>query len=425
MPANTTELADLQGRLRRTHTKPVEDAVRRSPSPERPEHAFVSVDDHLCEPPDTFRGRLPSRFADQTPRVERVNGIDHWVFADDRVPLPAQDGLQSWEPVDWDLGLVSFDDFRPGVWNIHDRVRDMDLVGMHASLNFPSTSFGFAGQRFLRTKDRELGLAMMRAYHDWMVEDWAGPYPDRMILCQVAWLADPEVAADEIRHNAERGFRAVSFSENPEKLGLPSIHSGHWDPFLAACEETGTVVNLHVGSSSQTVVPSSDSPYAVVNSLFMVNGLMACTDWLYSHVPQRFPGIKLVLSEGGIGWVPMVLDRLRYQSDHFLVAAGNRDRVELDTDQLAEVLRRNFFFATFYDPSAMRHRHDIGTDRIMIEVDYPHGDSTWPNTQRVIAELVADLTPEERRSFLFANACRLYRHPEPPERVETAIGAGD
>jgi predicted TIM-barrel fold metal-dependent hydrolase len=424
MVANTADLSELQRRKREAHSKPTDQAARRSPNPPKPTYAFVSADDHLCEPPDTFLGRLPRRFADQTPRVENVDGIDHWVFADDRVPVQASDGIQTWEPVDWDLGLVSFSDFRPGIWNADDRVRDMDLVGMWASLNFPSTSFGFAGQRFLRTTDQELGLAMMRAYNDWMFEDWGGRHPDRFILSQVTWLHDPLVAADEIRRNAERGFRSVSFSENPEKLGLPSIRSGHWDPFFAACEQTETVVNLHVGSSSQTVIPSSDSPDAVIHALFMVNGLMACTDWLYSPVPQSFPNLKIVLSEGGIGWVPMVLDRLRYQSDHFLAAQNHRDAFGgLDADELAAVLRRNFYFSTLFDPLSMEHRHEIGMDHIMVEADYPHGDSTWPNSQAVIEEIVRPMSESERQAFLYENACRLYRHPVPPTPLFNGVPA--
>src|SRR5262249_31776311 len=155
-----------------------------------------------------------------------------------------------------------------------------------------STVFGFCGQRFMRTSDPELGLAMMRAYNDWIIEEWAGPYPDRIIPAQVTWLKDPAIAADEVRRNAVRGFKALSFSENPELLGLPSIHTHHWDPLLAACEETETVLNLHVGSSSTTVMPSSDSPVSVGGALFMVNSLLACADWLYSYIPRAFPDIK-------------------------------------------------------------------------------------------------------------------------------------
>ncbi|MCP4905174.1 MAG: amidohydrolase family protein, partial [bacterium] len=145
----------------------------------------------------------------------------------------------------------------------------------------------------LKMKDRELGLASMRAFNDWILEGWAGPYPDRIIASQVTWLHDPVIAAGEIERNAARGFKAVSFSENPEKLGLPSMHSEHWDPFLSACEETETVVNLHVGSSSQTFVPSTDSPPHVLGALFPVNAMAAAADWIYAKTPVRFPKLRI------------------------------------------------------------------------------------------------------------------------------------
>ena len=236
-------------------------APRTEPERRERHYTIVSVDDHLLEPPDMFVGRLPPHLQDRAPRVDRDDaGIDWWVIEDERVPLLGADALSTWEPDQKFLGPVNFDLVRPATFQIDARIRDMDTNGIAASLNFPSVPFGFAGQRFLRMHDGELALASMRAYNDWIVEEWAAPYPDRIIPCQIPWLADVDTAAAEIRRNADRGFKAVAFSENPEKLGLPSIHTRHWDPFFEACEETGTVVNLHVGSSSETLIPSSDSP---------------------------------------------------------------------------------------------------------------------------------------------------------------------
>ena len=139
----------------------------------------------------------------------------------------------------------------------------MDLDGVYASVTFPSMVWGFCGQKIWGLKDPELALACVRAYNDWVFEDWAGPYPERIIPAAVTYMPDPQLAADEVRRNAARGFKAVHFSENPEKLGLPSIHTTHWEPFFQACEETETVVNLHLGSSSNRPSASSDTPVSV------------------------------------------------------------------------------------------------------------------------------------------------------------------
>jgi predicted TIM-barrel fold metal-dependent hydrolase len=254
-------------------------------------------------------------------------------------------------------------------------------------------------------KDPELGLASVRAFNDWTIDVWAAPYPDRIIPCQLAWLGDPLVAADEIRRNAERGFTAVSFSENPEKLGLPSLYSTEWDPFFRACEETETVVNLHVGSSSETIVPSKDSPGAVLGALFPVSGMVAAADWLFAGIPVRYPRIKIAMSEGGIGWVPMLIDRIEYMTrvlDY---------RPDFGVLSPVDVLRRNFWFTTFSDPSTLPLRHVVGIDRIMLETDYPHSDSSWPDTQELLATQFGDMPQHEADQITYRNAAALYRLP--------------
>ena len=151
-----------------------------------------------------------------------------------------------------------FDEMRRGAWDIDARVHDMDLNGVYASLNFPSSLAGFAGQRYqLGVSDPELALAVVRAANDWHLDEWAGRHPGRIIPCQVPRLLDADVAAREIRAN---GGRVSGPSQPPG----PSVSAwrrctGWWDPFLAACAETGTVVCLHTGSSSSAPVTSSDA----------------------------------------------------------------------------------------------------------------------------------------------------------------------
>ncbi len=132
-----------------------------------------------------------------------------------------------------------FDEMRPGCFDIDARVLDMDRAGIWASLCFPSLVSGFCGAVYSRATDQDLGLACLRAFNNWHLEVWAGTYPDRIIPLQLPWLADMAVATAEVRANAARGFKAVSFPEFPAQLRLPSIFSGAWDPFFAACEETG------------------------------------------------------------------------------------------------------------------------------------------------------------------------------------------
>jgi predicted TIM-barrel fold metal-dependent hydrolase len=287
----------------------------------------------------------------------------------------------------------------------------MDLNGVWASLCFPSLVAGFCGAVFSGSDDSDLGLACVRAWNDWHADVWAGTHPERIIPLQLPWLPDVGVAAEEIRRNADRGFKAVSFPEFPAQLHYPSIFSGAWDPFFAACEETGTVVCLHTGASSWAPLPSPDPPFELLPTLFPVNGLVAAAEWLWSGVPIRFPDLAVALSEGGIGWVPMLLDRADYVLLH--AGSGNESTSWGSDLRPSEVLRRNFWFCTIDDPSVLELRDHIGVDHIMVESDYPHADSTWPDTQHVVAASMGHFPEAERRAMAAGNAARLFRHALP------------
>src|ERR1700736_2381255 len=234
------------------------------PEPERAERRYtvISVDDHIVEPPDTFEGRVPQRFTERAPRVvETDDGGQTWLYDGQSLPNVGFNAVVGRPVSEYGFEPTRFDEMRRGAWDIHERLKDMDLNGVYASLCFPSFLPGFAGQRLqLSTDDRHLAMATVRAWNDWHLEEWAGTDPDRIIPCQIPWLLDPAVAADEVRRNADRGFKAVTFSEAPHLLGLPSLHTGYWDPLMKACEETTTVVNLHVGSSGTSPSTSPDAP---------------------------------------------------------------------------------------------------------------------------------------------------------------------
>ena len=216
-------------------------------------------------------------------------------------------------------------------------------------------------------------------------------------------------AVAEIRRNAERGFTSVTFPERPHEIGLPSLWDrAHWDPIMEAVVDTDTVVSLHVGSSGLTPAPPGAGMDALQlgATLFGQLSLTACAEWLWSGYALRLPDLKIAMSEGGIGWVAMLRDRL----DNIV----DRSRYGLGWDvRPAEVLQRNFWFCTIDDPSTIDTRHAIGVDHIMVEVDYPHGDSTWPDTQDVIAKYWGHIPAAELRAMCCENAAALYRHPLP------------
>ena len=405
-----------------TNSRPEKLTLIADPTPDSLFCPIYSVDDHVLEPPSLFEGRLPARLQDGAPYVTKAdNGLPLWVIDGVGWPVTMANGAAGVETSEWGFYCIGFDELRPGVTDPKARLHDMDLAGVWASLCFGSIIWGFAGTRLSKMSDQDVGLASLKAYNDWMIEEWCGVAPDRYIPCQLPWMTDPETAAAEIRRNAERGYRAVSFSENPEGLGFPNIYDRYWDPFFAACQETETVVNLHVGSSGNTRRPSSSSPSDVSVALFPVSGLEALIDWIYAGVPTRFPQLKIALSEAGVSWVPMALERLRRAYDHDV----GRDWPQ-DSPPPEELVRRNFFFCSIEDPSAFRLLDLIGEDNVMVETDFPHFDTTWPGCQEMVRKQLRSLQPAVIRKLCFANAARLYRMALPPPDLvaRSEVGSG-
>ena len=373
----------------------------------------ISVDDHLVEPRDMFEGRLPARLQDRAPRiVEDEWGHEVWEFDGERYSQVGMNAVAGRRPETVKVEPFRFDQMRRGCWDVDARVRDMDLNGVWASLSFPSMITGFCGRVYSQCSDAELGLAVTRAWNDWMHDEWWSPHPERIIPLGITWLADPEVGAEEIRRNAARGFRSVTLPERPHRIGLPSIFTDWWEPILRACAETGTVVSLHVGSSGLGDFPDGCWPVAMQlgATLFGQLSLTAAVEWLWSGWPYRLPDLKIAMSEGGIGWVAMLIDRLDNIVDRSGYGVGWDVRP-------ADVLRRNFWFCTLDDPSTIDTRHTIGVENIMVEVDYPHGDGTWPDTQAVIQRCWGHIPPAELRAMCSENAAALYRHPLPSAEI--------
>jgi predicted TIM-barrel fold metal-dependent hydrolase len=394
--------------------RPANHALLPDPEPREVKYTLISVDDHLMEPPETFEGRLPAKLQDRAPKVvETEEGHQIWVFEDTPYFQVGFMCVAGRPQEDHRVEPARFDEVRPGCYRIKDRIKDMDIGGIHASVNFPSGVTGFGGTLFSEAKDPELGLACMRAWNDWLFDEWYSPFPDRIVPLGVTFLSDAEEGAKEIRRNAARGFTAVTIPEQPHRQGLPPVFDPHWEPIVRACAETGTVLNLHVGSSGFANMPPG-APYLELGAtLFGQIAIGACAEWLWSGWPARYPDLKIAMSEGGIGWVAMLIDRL----DNIMSRSGYGQGWPDKQNSPSEVLRRNFWFCMIDDPSTIATRHTIGVENILFESDYPHGDGTWPDTQKVIDDVLGGLPVEEIRMITHENAAKLYNHPLPENRI--------
>jgi predicted TIM-barrel fold metal-dependent hydrolase len=368
---------------------------------------FVSVDDHVVEPPDMFEGRLPARYADAAPRVEKTEkGDDVWVFNGAHIPNIGLNAVAGRPREEYGIDPTSFDEMRSGCWDVHERVKDMSAGGVLGSMCFPSFP-SFSGRLFANADDKDLSLAVTQAYNDWNIEGWCGAYPDRLIPMALPVLWDPDLCAKEIKRVAAKGCHAMTFTENPAALGLPSFHSPHWDPMWRALVEEGVVVNIHLGSSGQLAVTAPDAPMDVMITLQPMNICMAAADLVWSRVFKEFRDLKVALSEGGTGWIPYFLDRLDRTYDMHHAWTGQ----ELGAEKPSDVFRRHILTCFIADPVGVHLRNDIGIDNICWEMDYPHSDSSWPRAPEEFAEVCAkfDVPDADVDKMSHENAMRWYQ----------------
>jgi len=387
---------------------------------------IISVDDHVVEPPGVWQDRLPAKYLEVGPRIVRApmgeitfiggkltvkpgsegHPVDWWYYEDLKRPLLRVDAAVGVPRDQVTMNGVTYEDMRPGAYQVKPRLEDMDTNHIEASLCFP-TFPRFCGQTFTEAKDKELGELCVRAYNDWMVEEWCAQSDGRLIPLCIVPLWDADLAAAEVRRNADRGVRAVCFSEIPPFLGLPSVHDpdNYWDPFFSACAETSTVVNMHIGSSSKMPSTSSDAPPAVGSTLTHTNATFSVVDFLFSGVLVRFPDLQLAYSEGQIGWIPYILERADIVWEENRGWGGVADKIP---DRPSNYFRRQITGCFFNDAHGLRSVDEIGADNITYESDYPHSDSTWPETKQIAERQMAHLDDETKYKIVRGNAIRLF-----------------
>ena len=389
---------------------------------------IISVDDHVTEPATVWTDRLPKKYHDVGPRIERlpvkemtfIGGkftavpgakgdegplADWWFYEDLRRPLTRLDTAVGFDRDEVTVTGITYDEMRQGSYKLKERLDDMDVAGIEASLCFP-TFPRFCGQTFYEAQDKELAMLGVHAYNDWMHDEWCGESGGRMLPLGLIPLWDPQAAADEIRRNAARGFRAVAFSEIPSNLNLPSIHDadGYWLPFFEACNETGTVICMHIGSGSKMPSTSPDAPAAVGSTLTFANCCFSMVDWLMSGHFTKFPDLKIAYSEGQIGWIPYILERADRVWEDNRGWGGIADKVLEPPSQL---FKKHVYGCFFDDPHGLRSLVEIGEDNVTYECDYPHSDSTWPHTAKIAHEQTLGLTDEQVYKVLRGNAIKM------------------
>jgi predicted TIM-barrel fold metal-dependent hydrolase len=371
---------------------------------------MISVDDHLVEPPDVWSQRLSASMALRGPRVERSSvGGDQWVFEDQVVPLLGLTAVAGGGEAAY-RETISFADMRRSCFDAAARVAALDRDHIAASACFP-TWVGFSGTRLSAAHDKELGLACIQSYNDFVIDEWCAAAPGRYIPIVLVPLWDPLAAANEAERTASKGARAIAFSENPSKQGYPSIHDPgrRWDRLFAVVAEAQMPLCLHIGSSSHIYhPPSPDSPVTVLFTTDYLNAQYTLIEWLLSDNFDRFPGLRICMSEGGIGWVPHCVERCDFKWQRYAKWSSSPPK-----NLPSSYMRDHVSVCLMEDDFGAQQIERIGVDNVMVETDFPHADSRWPDSHGTIGDRVAHLAPGDQHKVLRGNAERLFRWDAP------------
>ena len=369
---------------------------------------LVSVDDHVIEHERVWTDRLPAKYADAAPRVIEVDGgRQMWTFEGRLHPTIGLNAVAGKDPKDFGVDPVRFDEMLPGCYDVAARVRDMDLDGVHTQMCFPSFP-GFAGSTLLGANDKGLATVCVSAWNDFILDEWCAYEAGRFIPMVLIPFWDVAASVAEIQRVAAKGAKAISFTESPHGIGLPSYHSDHWDPMLAAAQDADLPLCLHFGSGG---VPAfaPDAPFAVAIALFATNAQFATVDLLLSPVFHKFPRLRIALSEGGIGWLPYVLERTDYTWERHRWYTGVNTEV-----RPSDLFRDHIFGCFIVDDAGIAMRDLIGVDSIMFEGDYPHSDSNFPATRKTLEHSLAGVPDDQARQIAEDNARRVFNFPRVP-----------
>jgi predicted TIM-barrel fold metal-dependent hydrolase len=360
----------------------------------------------MQEAADVWTNRLSrARFGDDIPHVgEGPEGSQWWVIAG----KPAAPGR-------YQLGSVAaaieprnrvprrWEDIPPCTYVPAERLKAMDRDEVDTHTFFPNIA-GVTNNLFQKEGSEEFRLECIRAYNDWLADEWTAFSPRFISQCVVPmWNSD--LAAAEIVRAVKRGHRGVIWHGATEVLGLPHFNERIWDPVYQTCADLGVPLCLHLGAVPY--LPAwegygANTASAVRSTRSITANMQAITNVLFSGVMDRFPDLKLIAVESGIGWIPYLLEICDHEYDNLGVAKeGLKSRP-------SESFRRQMWATFWFERMGMLNREHIGVENILYETDFPHPTSTWPNSKRCREESLEGVPIEERRLMLMGNAIKLY-----------------
>lgn len=382
---------------------------------------IISVDDHICEPPNLFDNHLSGELLKSAPKLlTDINGKNYWSYQGRQRPGIGLNAVVGRPPEEYGMEPNALEQMRKGCYDVHARIDDMNVNGIAAQLNF-GNSIGFDNSTFHMAPDKKLALIHLQAWNDWLIDEWCGAYPGRFIPCAILPVWDMQATLAEIKRVSSKGCHVVNLCENPTKQGLPSIHNEYWKPFWKTMSEYDMTIALHIGSGNPAPHASDETPIEAWISTMQMSIAVGAADWLNLQALHDYPNLRIALAESSIGWIPYFRERADFSNWRHKAW----DNSVFQTIKPSEVFNRHFLCCFIDDIFGLKYLEDVGEDIVAYESDYPHSDTLWPEVPEYLWRSVKHLTDTQIDKVTHLNAMRHFRFDlfQHFRREEVTVGA--
>ena len=377
---------------------------------------IIDTDSHWSEPYDLWTSRAPAKYRDRVPRMAERDGKRRWWF-DDSIPIGLPIASSVVDPDGQKVTGTVFFDFdnemvHRASYDAEARVAMLDELGLDAQIMYPNVA-GFGNQNFLKSPDDALRLISVEIYNDALAEFQEASGQRVFGMALLPWW-DLDAAVREIERCHANGLRGIVTCSNPEEAGLPDMAMPHWDPVWQVCSDLSMPVNFHIGSSKGNLDYYGKAPWpsfgperrlAVGSANLFMGNARVVGNMIYSGVPERFPDVKFVSVESGVGWLPFFLEVL----DHQMAETAPNELAELSMLP-SDYFRRQFYGCFWFERSTVRPTLEyVGAQSLMFETDFPHPTCLYPRDDHDLAKALEGIPHADIERIMSLNAAELYR----------------
>ena len=364
---------------------------------------ILSSDSHVFEPADLWTTRIDAAFRQRAPRIVRIDGADEIVIEADQVlsgiGLISNAGAR-FEAPETISGRGRLEDVHRGGWDPEQHLADMRLDGVAGEVLYPSQ-----GLFYFRIADSVLMSAIFRAYNDWLAE-FCRTDPARLKGIAMVNLDDVGEGIKELERAARLGLAGAMITEYP--LEDRRYDQPEYEPFWSAAESLGMPLSLHTATRRQGKIRGAgaktlrDASSRATKAFYPA---LSMCDMIFSGVFDRHPRLTLAIVEFELSWAPHLLDTMDYTY---------RERHEEAIYRFKNAMRPSDFFHTNVvlsfqeDAIGIRLRDVIGVDNMMWGSDYPHSESTFPQSRKILAEILAGVPEAEQARIVGGTTACVY-----------------